>query len=112
MNNDPLVRIPGEIDDEAKHFYAVGIERLRAIGDEISDIAQKGDRISLLALKRLHAHLVNVYELVEGQTVFGMDNEDTHSDGGPLSIVVGPSSSRDGNTDFKALKARLLEAER
>src|SRR5882724_10329091 len=94
MNNDPLGRTPGAIHDEAKHFYAVGTVRVRAIADEISEIAQKGDRISLLERKRLHAQLVNVYELTRSQTVFGMDNEDTFSDGTPVTIVAGPPSSR------------------
>ena len=78
---------------------------LRAIADEISEIALTGDGISRLELKRLHAQLSNVYELIGGQTVFGMETSqsptpkaagptDTYSDGTPVSIVVGPPSSR------------------
>jgi hypothetical protein len=94
MNDVTFGLTPDEIEDEARHFCAVGTVLVRAIADEISEIAQKGDRISLLELKRLHAQLVNVYELIGSQTVFGMDNEDTYSDGTPVSIVVGAPSSR------------------
>ena len=103
MNNDRFGRTPEEQLDEARHFYAVGTVRLRAIADEISEIAQKGEGMSLLELKRLHARLFDVYALIGSQTVFEMENEDamptaayqdTYSDGTPVSIVVGPASSR------------------
>jgi hypothetical protein len=92
MNDVTFGLTPDEIEDEARHFYAVGTVRLRAIADGISEIAPKGD--SLLELALLHVQLVNIYELIGSQTVFGMDNEDTYSDGTPVSIVVGPPSSR------------------
>ena len=64
MNTNRFGLTPDEIDDEAQHFHAEGTVLVRAIADEISEIAQKGDRISRLELKRLHAQLVNVYELI------------------------------------------------
>jgi hypothetical protein len=102
MNNDRFGRTPEE-KDEARCFYAEGTVCLRAIADELSEIAQKGEGISKLQLKLLHARLYNVYALIGYQTVFEMDNEDnvptaayqdTYSDGTPVSIVVGPPSSR------------------
>jgi hypothetical protein len=103
MNTDRFGRTPDEIVDQARHDYAVGTVVLRAIADEISEIAQKGEGMSLLELKRLHARLFDVYALIGSQTVFEMENEDamptaayqdTYSDGTPVSIVVGPESSR------------------
>jgi hypothetical protein len=103
MNNDRFGRTPEEQIDEARHFYAVGTVRLRAIADELSEIAQKREGMSLLELKLLHARLFDVYALIGCQTVFEMDNEDdvptaayqdNYSDGTPVSIVVGPASSR------------------
>jgi hypothetical protein len=71
MNNDPSGRTPGEID-EARHGYAVGTVRLRAIADELSEIALKGDGISHLKLKLLDAQLSDVYEILGSRTVFGI----------------------------------------
>ena len=81
MNDVTFGLTPDEVEDEARHFYAVGTVCLRAIADEISEIAQKGDRISLLELKLLHARLVNVYELIGSQTVFGIDKDRTSAVG-------------------------------
>jgi hypothetical protein len=103
MNTDRFGRTPDEIVDQARHDYAVGTVRLRAIADELSEIALKGDGISQLELRLLHAQLFDVYTLIGSQTVFEMENEDaeptaayqdTYSDGTPVSIVVGPPSSR------------------
>ena len=87
MNNDRFGRTPDEIDDEARHGYAVGTVALRAIADELSEIALKGDGISRWELKRLHDQLYDVYELLGSQTVFGMGNEPV-ADGseGPLGL--------------------------
>jgi hypothetical protein len=57
MTNDPLGRTPDEIEDQARHFYAEGTVLVRAIADEISEIAQKGDRISQGRLGLLHDRL-------------------------------------------------------
>ena len=89
MNNVTFGLTPDEIEDDAKHFCAVGTVSLRAIADDISEIALKGEGISLLELQLLHVRLKNVYQLIGGQTVFGMDN-----DGTPVAVVVGPPSSR------------------
>jgi hypothetical protein len=105
MKYDRLGRTPGEIRDEARQCYAVGTVRLRAIADDLSEIALKGDGTSRLELKLLHAGLSDVYELLGRSTVFGMGNEaaepaaatayrDAYSDGTPVSIAVGPPSSR------------------
>jgi len=108
MNNDPFGRSPDEIEDEARHSYAKGTVVLRTIADELSEIALKGDRISRWELKRLHGQLSHVYEILGTHTVFGMRDEpvtdgspkalwaywDTYSDGTPVTIVVGPPSSR------------------
>jgi hypothetical protein len=95
MNNDRWGRTPGEIDDDDKHFYAKSTVRLRAVVDDLSEIAQKVDGKTRLELKRLRAQLVSVYQLIGYHTVFEMDNADTYSDCTPVSIVVGPPSSRD-----------------
>jgi hypothetical protein len=90
--------------DEARHFYAVGTVLVRAIADEISEMALTGDGISRWELKRLHDQLSHVYEILGSHTVFGMRDEpvtdgspkalraywDTYSDGAPVTIVVGP----------------------
>ena len=103
MKSDAFGRTIDEIEDEARYGYAAGTVALRAIADELSEIALKGDRISQLELKLLHAQLFDVYTLIGSQTVFEMENEDamptaayqdTYSDGTPVSIVVGPRSSR------------------
>jgi hypothetical protein len=102
MNNDWFGQTP-EAKDEARSFYAVGTVSLRGIADVLSEIAQKGEALSKLELKLLHRRLYDVYALIGYQTVFEMDNEDnvptaayqdTYSDGTPVSIVVGPPSSR------------------
>jgi hypothetical protein len=57
MNTNRFGVTPDELEDEAKHFYGVGTLRLRAIADEISEIAQKGDRISRGRRGLLHDRL-------------------------------------------------------
>src|ERR1700752_1986198 len=64
MNDDSFGRTPAEIVDEARHCYAVGTVRLRAIADELSEIAQKGEGISQSELLRRLDHLVMVYALI------------------------------------------------
>jgi hypothetical protein len=72
-------------------------------------MALKGDTISRGRLGLLHDQLFKVYELMGSHTVFGMGDEpvtdgepatvwaywDTYSDGTPVTMVVGPPSSRD-----------------
>ena len=41
MNNDAFGRIPDEMEDEARHCYAKGTVLLRAIADELSEIARE-----------------------------------------------------------------------
>jgi hypothetical protein len=94
MNNDRWGRTPDEIDDDAKHFYTESTVSLRAVVDDLSEIAQKVDAKTRLELKRLRAQLVDVYVQIGYHTVFEMDNADTYSDGTPVSIVAGPPSSR------------------
>jgi hypothetical protein len=93
MNTNRFGLTPDELEDEAKHFYAVGTLRLRAMADEISEIAPTVD--SKFVLKLLQVQLVDVHQLIVCQTIDGMDDPDTYSDGTPVSIVVGPPSSRD-----------------
>ena len=104
MKNDAFGRTIDEIDDEARYGYAVGTVALRAIADELSEIALRGDGINRWELKRRHDQLYDLYELLGTHTVFGMRDEpvtdgspkalwaywDTYSDGTPVTIVVGP----------------------
>jgi hypothetical protein len=108
MTNDPFRRTRDEIEDESRHSRAEGTVVLRATADELLQIAVSGKTISPRRLKRLHAHLFHVYELLGSHTVFGMGDEpatdaeqaaldtyrDTYSDGTLVSIVVGPPGSR------------------
>jgi hypothetical protein len=108
MKNDAFGRTIDEIEDEARHGYAVGTVALRAIADELSQIALKEHGINRWELKRLHDQLYDLYELLGTHTVFGMRDEpvtdgspkalwaygDTYSDGTPVTIVAGPPSSR------------------
>ncbi len=108
MHRDRFGRTPHDIEDEARHSYAEGTVVLRAIADELSKIALKGDTINQWELKHLNDQLYKVYELLGSHTVFGMGDEpatdaelaalnayrDTYSDGTPVSIVVGPPNSR------------------
>jgi hypothetical protein len=102
LNNDSFGRTPDEIEDEARHGYAVGTVALRAVADEISEIVRtRWER------EHLHNELYCFYELLGTHTVFGMRDEpvtdgspkalwaywDTYSDGTPVTIVVGPPSS-------------------
>jgi len=107
MKNDAFGRTIDEIDDEARYGYAVGTVALRAIADELSEIALRGDGINRWELKRRHDELYDLYELLGTHTVFGMGNEpvsdgsakalwaywDTFSDGTPVTIAVGPPRS-------------------
>ena len=107
MKNDAFGRTIDEIEDEARYGYAVGTVALRAIADELSQIALKEHGINRWELKHLHDQLYDLYELLGTHTVFGMGNEpvsdgsakalwaywDTFSDGTPVTIVVGPPSS-------------------
>jgi hypothetical protein len=95
--------------DVARHSYAKGTVVLRAIADELSEIALIGGGIREWELKRLHDRLLDVYQILCGRTVFDFEDEtvidggpawawpcwDTYSDGTPVSIVVGPPSSED-----------------
>jgi hypothetical protein len=94
MNNDRWGRTPDEIDDDAKHFYTESTVSLRAVVDDLSEIAQKVDAKTRLELKRLRAQLVDVYVQIGYHTVFEMDNADTFTDGTPVAIVAGPPSTR------------------
>ena len=102
MNNDSFGRTPDEIEDEARHGYAVGTVALRAVADKISEIVRtRWER------EHLHNELYYLYELLGTHTVFGMRDEpvtdsspkalwaywDTYSDGTPVTIVVRPPSS-------------------
>src|SRR6476661_1864625 len=107
MNNDRLARTPEEIEDEARHDYAYGTVRLRAIADEISEIALNGLTIRRCKLDLLLGQLYEIYELLAERTVWRMGDEaaieaedpavdayrDTFSDGSPVSLVVGPPTS-------------------
>jgi hypothetical protein len=92
MNDVTCGLTPEEIEDEARHFYAEGTVKLRAMADEISEIAPTFDSKFILMLLRVQ--LVDVHQLIASQTIDGMDDRDTYSDGTPVSIVVGPPSSR------------------
>jgi hypothetical protein len=92
MNTNRFGLTPDEVEDEAKHFYAIGTLRLRAMADEISEIAPTAD--SKFVLELLQVQLVDVHQLIVCQTIDGMDDSGTYSDGTPVSIVVGPPSSR------------------
>ncbi len=79
MNTNRFGLTPDEVEDEAKHFYAVGTVRIRAIADEISEIAQKGDRISRGRLGLLHDRLSAVSRITAvpaGEPVTGPANPD------------------------------------
>jgi hypothetical protein len=103
VNNDSFGRTPDEVEDEARHGYAVGTVVLRAIADKVSEIA-----LSRWEREHLHKKHFYLYELLGTHTVFGLGDEpvtdgspkavwaywDTYSDGTPVSIVVGPPSSR------------------
>jgi hypothetical protein len=105
MNTNRFGRTPDEIEDEARHDYAYGTVRLRAIADKISEIVPT-------RWEREHHHneLYYLYELLGTHTVFGMGDEpvtdgeppsvwaywDTYSDGTPVSIVVGPREAGAG----------------
>jgi hypothetical protein len=103
MNDDRFGRTPDDMEDEARHGYAVGTGVLRAIADKVSEIAH-----SRWEREHLHNELYHLYELLGTHTVFGMRDEpvtdgsanalwaygDTYSDGTPVTIVVGPPSSR------------------
>jgi hypothetical protein len=101
MKNDAFGRTIDEIDDEARYGYAVGTVALRAIADELSQIALKEHGINRWELKRLHDQLYDLYELLGTHTVFGMRDEPV-SDGsakpsGPTGIpsaMAHPSRSR------------------
>ena len=104
MNDVTFGRTPDEIEDEARYGYAVGTVALRAIADKVSELAP-----SRWEREHLHKKLFYLYELLGTNTVFGMGDEpvtdgspkavwaywDTYSDGTPVTIVVGPPSSRD-----------------
>src|SRR6476646_6896896 len=120
MKNDAFGRTIDEIDDEARYGYAVGTVALRAIADELSEIALRGDGINRWELKRLHDQLYDLYELLGTHTVFGMGNEpvsdgsakalwaywDTFSDGTPVTIVVGPRVAGAGRRRAMSTAAR------
>jgi hypothetical protein len=108
MNNNPYERTPDEIEDEARHSYAYGTVILRAIADEISEITLNGLTIRRCKLELLLDQLYKIYELLGDRTVWRMGDEaaieaedpaldayrDTYSDDSPVSIVLGPPSSR------------------
>jgi len=108
MSNDRVGRRPEEID-EARHSRAKGTVVVRAIADELTQIAVSGGKIRLGKLKHLHSQLFKVYQLLDGHIGWSMEDElatfaddaaldayrDTFSDGTPVSIGVGPPSSRD-----------------
>lgn len=103
MNDDRCGRTPDEIVDQARHDYAVGTVALRAMADELSEIALRGDGINRWELKHRHDQLYDLYELLGTHTVFGMRDEPV-SDGsakpsGPTGIpsaMAHPSRSRWG----------------
>jgi hypothetical protein len=109
MNNDSVGRTPDEIEDEARHSYATGTVLLRAIADELNELTLKCEPISDWRLVRLHGQLGSIHELLANHTVWSMGDEPandaehaalaayrgTYSDGRPVSIVVGSSSSGD-----------------
>ena len=56
MSNDRVGRRPEEID-EARHSRAKGTVVVRAIADELTQIAVSGGKIRLGKLKHLHSQL-------------------------------------------------------
>src|SRR5258705_7682664 len=94
MNDVTFGLTPDEIEDEARHFHAEGTVLVRAIAIRSARSPKRGTELAYWNSSMLHVQLVNVYELIGSPTVFGMDNAGTYSDGTPVSIVVGPPSSR------------------
>jgi hypothetical protein len=108
MNNDPIGQTPNEVEDESRYAYAKGTVLLRAIADEISEIALNGLTIRRCKLELLLDQLSEIYEILCDRTVWSMGDEpateaeeaalnayrDTYSDGTAVSFVVGPPSSR------------------
>jgi hypothetical protein len=108
MKIDPFGRTTDEIEDEARHDYAKVTVVLRDIADELNEIALNGNTIRRWKLERFLDQLDEIYELVGDRTVWSMGDEpatdaeqsavdayrDTYSDGTPVSIVVGPPSSK------------------
>jgi hypothetical protein len=90
-----------EIDDEAKHSFADGIIRIRAISDRLAEIAHQRRRIDRKTLEWFHFQLREVadilyHETLAPMTIMGIDDRDplesvlvdtfheTYSDGTPV----------------------------
>ena len=115
MINDLFGRTIDEIEDEARHGYAVGTVVLRAIADKVGEIA-----LSRWEREHLHNELYDLYELLGTHTVFGMGNEpvsdgsakalwaywDTFSDGHPSRSRWGPRVAGAGRRRAMSTAAR------
>src|SRR6476660_241785 len=100
MNEDRFGRTPEELD-KARYAYAKGTLLLRAIEDELSEIAVNGLVVRRCKLERLIDQLEDIYELLGALTVWGMADDatgdpedpalvayrDTYSNGSPVSKV-------------------------
>jgi hypothetical protein len=76
-----------EIDDEAKHSFAVAIIRIRAISDRLAEIADQRRRIDRKTLEWFHSQLREVahilfHETLATMTIMGIDDPD------PLESVL------------------------